>query len=389
MKPRIAHVINSFGIGGVPQVVYQLLRSLPNDTYELYLYVLKSYPDNGAARQQLSDYFRDMGVIVRCPDRDEKKFYVVSQLCHWLKDDRIDIVHTHSYKPNIYGRLAATMMRRSQGLKTVAHYHNFYDNKWTEDDSLVYEQFLAETTDSFLACSGSVAKHAVEKIGLTTQSFEVILNGIDLDRFKIRPDRAAIKSSLSIPEDFNVVGIVGRISQQKAQDIFLEAAAKIHQGLPKTLFLIVGAADEPAMLDKMLALTVSLGLQEKVRFLGYRDDIPSIYSIIDILVMPSRWEGFGLALVEAMAMGLPIVCTGVGGIPEVVIPNETALFVATESPGQVADALTRLLENQSLRFKMGQAGKIRAEQFSYQRIGQQVHQKYQQLLYGHKEEKRI
>ncbi|NOT13671.1 MAG: glycosyltransferase [Methylococcaceae bacterium] len=388
MKPRIAHVINSFGLGGVPQVAYQMMRSLPNDTYELYLYVLKSYPDNGAVRQQLSDYFRNMGVIVRCPDRDEKKFYVVSQLCHWIKDDCINIVHTHSYKPNIYGRLAATMCR-FQGLKTVAHYHNFYENKWIEDDSIVYEQFLARTTDCFLACSGSVAKHAAEKIGLSTDSFEVILNGIDLDRFKIRTDRAAIKSSLCIPEDFNVVGIVGRISQQKAQDIFLEAAAKIHQRSPQTLFLIVGAADEPAILDKMMALMVSLGLQEKVRFLGYRDDIPSIYSIIDILVMPSRWEGFGLALVEAMAMGLPIVCSEVGGIPEVVIPNETALFVETESPGQVADALTRLLEDQSLRFKMGQAGKKRAEQFSYQRIGLQVHQKYQQLLYGHKEEKRI
>lgn len=108
MRPRIAHVINSLGLGGVPQVVYQLLRSLPSDTYDLYLYVLKSYSDNGAARQQLGDSFRDMGVIVRCPVRDEKKFHVVSQLCHWLKDDRIEIVHTHSYKPNIYGRLAVT-----------------------------------------------------------------------------------------------------------------------------------------------------------------------------------------------------------------------------------------------------------------------------------------
>jgi glycosyltransferase involved in cell wall biosynthesis len=388
MKPRIAHVINSFGLGGVPQVAYQLIRSLPNDTYELFLYVLKNYDDNTSARQQLKEYFKDMGVTVRYPIRDEKKFYVVSQLCHWLKDDRIDIVHTHSYKPNIYGRLAATM-NRSQGLKTVAHYHNFYENKWAEDDSLVYEQFLAQTTDCFIACSDSVAKHAEEKIGLAADSFDVILNGIDLDRFKVKPDKAAIKLSLSIPEDFNVVGIVGRISQQKGQDIFLEAVAKIHHKLPKTLFLIVGAPDEPAMLEKMRALAATLGIQEKVNFLGYRDDIPNIYSILDILVMPSRWEGFGLALVEAMAMGLPIVCTEVGGIPEVVIPNETALFVATENPGQVADAISRLLEDQSLRLKMGLAGKKRAEQFSYQRVGQQVHQKYQTLLSGNKEENRI
>jgi glycosyltransferase involved in cell wall biosynthesis len=234
-----------------------------------------------------------------------------------------------------------------------------------------------------------VAKHAEEKIGLAADSFDVILNGIDLDRFKVKPDRAAIKLSLNIPEDFNVVGIVGRISQQKGQDIFLEAVAKIHHKLPKTLFLIVGAPDEPALLEKMRALAASLGIQEKANFLGYRDDIPNIYSILDILVMPSRWEGFGLALVEAMAMGLPIVCTEVGGIPEVVIANETAHFVATENPGQVADAITRLLEDQSLRLKMGLAGKKHAEQFSYQRVGQQVHQKYQALLSGNIEENRI
>jgi glycosyltransferase involved in cell wall biosynthesis len=280
-------------------------------------------------------------------------------------------------------------MCRSQGLKIVAHYHNLYDNKWTEDGSLIYEQFLAKTTDSFIACSNSVAKQAAEKIGLSRNAFEVILNGIDLNRFKVTGDPNLLKSTLGIPEEFNLVGIVGRISEQKAQDVFLEAVAKIHTKFQQTLFLIVGSADEPEIMDKTVALAASLGIHEKVRFLGYRTDIPDIYAILDMLVMPSRWEGFCLALVEAMAMGLPIVCTRVGGMPEVVIADETALFVATDNPEQLAIAMTQLLEDQQLRIRMGQAGKQRAKEFSHLRIGQQAHQKYQQLLSGYKEENRI
>jgi|GEM_PF-1778048 len=379
MKPRVAHVINSFGLGGVPQVAYQLLRSVPQDTYELYLYVLKSYDDNSAARKQLSDYFEQIGVTVRCPDRDEKKFYVVSQMMHWLLQDRIDLLHTHSYKPNIYGRLAGLLCCQT-GLKMIAHYHNYYDNKWAEDDSLIYEKQLASSTDHFFACSDSVANHAVERIGMNKEQIEVLLNGIDLERFNTKYDRASIKVELGIPLDYKLIGTVGRICIQKAQDIFLKAAAIIQQSYPKTLFLIAGAPDENGMLADLQKQAEALGIRDNVRFLGYVSDIPRIYSLLDILLMPSRWEGFGLALVEAMAMGLPIVATDVGGILEVVIPNETALLVPPDNADLLAKAVERLLTNEQLISNLSQAGRNRAEQFSYRSIGQQAHQCYQRLL---------
>lgn len=379
MKPRVAHVINSFGLGGVPQVAYQLLRSLPADTYDLYLYILKSYDDNSKARQQLSDHFKDIGVTVRCPDRDEKKFYVVSQLTSWLLSDRINILHTHSYKPNIYGRLAGLLCRQT-GLKIIAHYHNYYDNKWAGGDSLIFEQQLKLSTDHFLACSASVAQHAADKIGIKQERIEILLNGIDLSRFNVSHDREAIKSELGLAGDYKLIGTVGRLCEQKAQDIFLEAAARINRSYPNTMFLIVGAADESEMLARLQAQTNALGLQDMVRFLGYVSDIPRIYSLLDILVMPSRWEGFGLALVEAMAMGLPIVATHVGGIPEVVIENETALLVPPEDVSALTQAIERLLTQPDLATAMLNAGRKRASQFDYSRIGQQAHQGYQRLL---------
>ena len=379
MKPRLAHVINSFGLGGVPQVAYQLLRSLPADTYDLYLYVLKSYEDNADARMQLKENFNELGVTIRCPDRDDKKFYVVSQIARWLIEDEIDILHTHSYKPNIYGRLAG-LLCRPRGIKLIAHYHNYYDNKWQEDDSMIYEQLLAHQTDRFLACSGSVAEHVASRVGIESGRIEVLLNGIDLRRFTVTQSRSAVKAELDLPESCKLVGVVGRLCRQKAQDVFLEAAAKLAETYPDVLFLLAGAPDEPEMLLQLKAQAESLGIGHKVRFLGYLEDITKIYNILDILVMPSRWEGFGLALVEAMAMGLPIVATDVGGIPEVVVPNESALIVQPENAKSIAEAVGRLLTAPELMAKFSNAGRIRAEQFSHDRIGKQAHAGYQRLL---------
>lgn len=379
MRLKIAHVINSFGLGGVPQVAYQLLRSLPADTYDVFVYVLKNYHDNSDARQRLAQQFTELGATVRTPERDEKKFYVVSQIAHWLMNDQIDILHTHSYKPNIYGRLAGLLCRH-KGIKMIAHYHNYYDNKWQEDDSLIYEQMLAQQTDHFLACSRSVAEHAASRIGIESSRVEVLLNGIDLGRFKARQSKSAIKAEFDIPENNKLVGVVGRISRQKAQDVFLEAAAKLVETHPDALFLLAGAPDEPEVLQQLKAQAKTLGIHHKVLFLGYIEDITKIYSILDILVMPSRWEGFGLALVEAMAMSLPIVTTDVGGILEVVVPNESALIVPPDNAEAVAEAIGRLLENPAIMTKFSNAGSNRARQFSHDRIGLQAHQCYQRLL---------
>lgn len=384
--PRVAHVINSLGLGGVPQLVYQLLSTLPAENQEVLLYVLKSYPDHPEARLPLAERFRELGVTVRFPRRDEKKFYVVGELCRWLQQDRIDILHTHSYKPNIYGRLAGTLCR-GRGVRIVAHYHNHYDNKWEEDDSLVYEQLLAQSCDRFLACSESVGRHVAERIGIPPEQVRVVLNGVDLERFRAGSDRRALRAELGIPEDMHVVGTVGRLCRQKAQDVLLQAAAGVFRTCPDTLLLLVGAADEPATLSQLQRQAFELGLGNRVRFLGYVSDIPHIYGALDVLAMPSRWEGFGLTLAEAMAMGVPIVTTPVGGIPEVV--GDTALLVAPDAAAELAKAITELLTNPDRADALGRAGAVRAQRFCHRRIGREVQNIYHELLSGSTHDQQI
>jgi glycosyltransferase involved in cell wall biosynthesis len=378
-RPRIAHVINSLGLGGVPQLVCQLLAALPRDGHDLLLYVLKSYPDHPEARLPQAERFRELGVTVRFPRRDEKKFHVVGELCRWLQQDRIDILHTHSYKPNIYGRLAGTLCR-SQGVRIIAHYHNHYDNKWEEDDSLVYEQLLAHSCDRFLACSESVGRHVAERIGIAADQIRVVLNGIDLERFRRAYDRRALRAELGIAEEVQVVGMVGRLCRQKAQDVLLQAAPGILRQCPDTLFLLAGAADEPTTLSQLQRQAFELGLGNRVRFLGYVSDIPRVYAALDVLAMPSRWEGFGLALAEAMAMGVPVVATPVGGIPEVA--GDGALMVAPDAPAELAEAIAGLLADPARAAALGRVGSVRAERFCHRRIGREVQDIYRELLAG-------
>ena len=378
-KHRVAHVLNSMGLGGVPPVVYHLLRTLPPERYNCYLYVLTPCTDHQDVRSAQVERFRDLGVSVSFPDRDGQKFYVVAELCQWIIRDQIDILHTHSYKPNLYGRLAGILCNAG-ALKIIGHYHNQYDNKWDSDGTLICDRLLARFSDRLIACSVSVRQHIAERVGVPLEQIELLLNGVEMDRFTAHHDPVTVKAEFGIPSDCKVVGVVGRISEQKAQDDFIKAARIISQHEPETVFLIVGATENPALLERLRRLTTELGLDDKVRFIGYVADIPKIYAALDVLVVPSRWEGFGLVLVEAMAAGKPIVATHVGAIPEVVADGETALLVPPSDPPAIAAAVVSILSDPERAHAMGRRGVERAMLFSWEHVSGRLEDLYTRLL---------
>jgi glycosyltransferase involved in cell wall biosynthesis len=380
-KRRVAHVINSMGLGGVPPVVYHLLRALPAERYDCHLYVLARKADHQDVREAQLERFRELGVPVCFPERDRKDLHVVAELCQWIIRDQIDILHTHSYRPNIFGRLAGVLCKAG-AMKIVGHYHNQYDNKWEADGTLIYDQLLARLSDRLIACSASVRQHIAEKAEIPEEQIELLLNGVELDRFAARLDPDAMKAELGIPSNSKVVGVVGRISEQKAQDDFIRAARIIEQDEPETVFLIVGAANDPALLERLQRLTIELGVDEKVRFVGHVTDMPRIYAALDVLVLPSRWEGFGLVLVEAMAAGKPIVATRVGGIPEVVVDGETALLVPPSDPAAIAAAVVSLLTDPERARAMGRCGVERAGLFAWKHAADRLDDLYSRLLNG-------
>lgn len=376
---RIAHVINSMGLGGVPAVVYHLLRTLPAARYEPLLYVLRGATDHLEVREQQAARFRELGVQVRFPTRDDQKFMVVAELCRWIQADELAILHTHSYKPNIYGRIAGTLCK-TERLKIIGHYHNQYDNKWASEGTLIYDQLLARSSDRLLACSESVRRHVIERVGVPAERVELLLNGVDLARYAAPRDRQVARRALEIEPGAQVVGVVGRIAQQKGQDTLIRAARQILAHAPNTIFLLAGAPDEQAQLDRLMQLAAAEGVAERVRLLGYISDMPLVYAALDVLAVPSRWEGFGLILVEAMAAGVPIVATRVGAIPEIVTEEHTALLVPPDDPPALAAAIGRLLAQPMLAVAFGRHGRTHARQFGWEQRGRQLDAIYSELL---------
>ncbi len=379
-RPRIAMVLNTMGFGGVPEVAYQLMRHLPRDRYDLRLCVMKgeAVPDSGCAERQ--QRFEALGIPVSYAVRSAAKMEMIAAVAAWLEAERIALLHTHSYRPNAYGRLAGSMLRPA-GLKTIAHYHNQYDDKWdSEPAMLTLERQLARGTEAMIAVSRSVSSSVAERIGVPQERIDVVPNGVETGAFG-NGNRTAARSAMGIGQSSFAFGLVGRICEQKGQEDFVAAAIALARRRRDAVFLMLGNREDKALEDRLRQSIADAGLAARIRFTGHVDDIAGAYAGLDCLVAPSRWEGFGLMLVEAMAAGVPIIASDTGAIPEVT-GGDAALLVAPRDPPALTGAMERLAGDAALRQQLAAAGKTRASAFTWEAAAVRVAAIYERVLGG-------
>jgi len=205
--------------------------------------------------------------------------------------------------------------------------------------------------------------------------------GVDLDRFNPRAvDSLAIRSQLGIHPAVSVIGIVARLSYEKGFREFFDAAAEISFVMPQVLFLVVGP-EEGVTQKELETITDQLGVRNKVRFLGMRTDMPELYSAMDVVVLPTYREGLGVVLLEAGAMGKPVVTTDIRGCREAMRDGETGLLVPPRDAKALARAVIQLLQDPEKRRAMGEAGRRRVEAlFDERQVFHQVESTYERLL---------
>ncbi|MCB2134491.1 MAG: glycosyltransferase [Rhodobacteraceae bacterium] len=367
MTTNVAHVLNTPGLGGVPRVVRALVDLTDRRRYRPAVFFLK--------QGEGLDLFSGLDAAVETAGQDRGKTGAIAALAAFLEARNIGILHTHSFRPNLYGRMAGALLR-STGLKIVAHYHNDYTDKWSDPTAIALERSLGRITDARIAVSGAVAAHVAEMTGAAPENLSVIRNGLDLGRLAFA-DRSRGRAALGLAEGQICVGLVGRICAQKGVDTFVEAAERLLPDLPHTRFVVLGATEDHALADSLRARADATHRQA-IRLVGHRDDIGDLLAAFDILAAPSRWEGFGLAIVEGMAMGLPVVASGVGGIPEVAAG--TARLIPPNDPQELAAALKALIIDERLRSKLGRAGRRRALEFDWAATASAVDALYDRLL---------
>lgn len=232
--------------------------------------------------------------------------------------------------------------------------------------------------DVGIAVSRETGRDWVRRTRLPAARVTTIHNGIDPDRFRRRHTRAEARVQLGLPADALVVGGLGRLDEAKGFEFLITAAAGLRAEFPRLVVAIAGSGPQREYLE---AEAERRSVADCVRFLGFQSDVQPVLDAIDVFAMPSRCEALPYALLEAMATELPAVAAAVGGIPEVIVPGETGFVVPARDPGALAASLRTLLSDESLRRRMGTAGRERVVRHFHERdMVRKTVQVYRDLL---------
>jgi glycosyltransferase involved in cell wall biosynthesis len=372
-------IITRMVAGGAQKIVLDLIDGLPDERYQIHVISGLETGTEGSFWEELkarlpSEQIHPCKSLVRNP-QPFKDIMALKALKRKLKRIRPDIVHTHTSKAGVLGRWAA----RSCGISKVIHSTHglIYDPQAKIPGvgrGLGLKAFLwaerkaANCTDALVTLSEQETGDAIRLALAPPDRVVAISNGIPLQSF------AAIERD---PFNWKVphlrLGIAGRLASEKGHDLLLRAIKRLTQKHPHISLKIAG--DGP-LKEKLKGLVQELQLEKEVIFCGYQRDMVSFLESIDIFILSSHYEGFGLVLVEAMAAGLPVVATDVGGVKEVIVDGKTGLAVPPGQEDELVMGIEYFINHPHLAFEYGQTGRIRAmEKFSRQ----QMIQNYQKL----------
>jgi glycosyltransferase involved in cell wall biosynthesis len=306
----------------------------------------------------------------------------VSRLARLIRNERYDLVLTNSAKADIYGSLAA----RLAGRPVVWRLHDIVDSDAFSRLNILLFRIVASLFASEVLAVSHAVRDALIARGVSGKKIVAVYNGIDLGVLKRGVDRKKAREQWGLAADAPVAGMVGRLVDWKGPDRFLEAAALVSREIPEVRFLLVGDAifGEKAYADGLRDMTRRLGLEDRVVFTGFRDDVLEIMAGLDVLVHASLLpDPLPTVLIEAMALGLPVVAADGGGVREIVEDEVTGLIVPPGEVTAMSGAMVKLLSHPTEAGNMGESGRERAsELFDIDRQSIRLEEEFLSVLRG-------
>ena len=359
-KIRVAHVIETIGRGGAERLLVDIARFTDRSRFALHVYTLYRHPRTQAEALRTAD------VPETCLDlrgkRDLARGY--HRLRALLERDRADVVHTHLFSANVLGRMVARRLRvpvvstlHDADYEAVVREGNPGLTKWKQRLLRAADSLTARLSRAqIVAVSEYVATSTREHLHLRPSSIHVIYNAVDAEVFhpRARERGPHTRSTLGLPLDARVLISVGRMTPQKNQGTLLEATRILQANGIDTFVLLAGDGPWRSQYE---ARARDLGLSTRALFLGDRPDIPDLLGAADVMAFPSLHEGFGLALVEALACSLPVVASRIAPISEIVRDGQTGILIDPRSPGDLASGVATLVTDEGRRHRMGTEGR--------------------------------
>jgi len=368
MPINLMHIALGLNIGGLERVIIDLLKGTDRGRYRPIVCCIHS-------RGALADEAEELGVPVillndaqanKNRGKSLRKTAIVFKLTQLMNKEKISIVHTHNPLPHLYGSLAA----RFAGVPVVVHTkhgRNYPANK----KRVLLNRLLSCLTDEIVAVSRDAYDVSVNIENIGKRKVSTIINGIDVTKY------AQVHKGQN-NSDGVIIGHVARLSPEKDQLTLLKSFAIVAKRLENATLVIAG---DGQMRQQLQTEAIQLGVADKISFLGFRNDIPELLQTFGLFVLSSIKEGTSLTILEAMAAGLPVVATNVGGNPEVVEHGHTGYIVPPKHPEKLADAIIEILSDKKKAKTMGANGRIIAQRnYSLERMCRAYEEIYWRLL---------
>ncbi len=348
MTLNLLHIDEQTGWRGGEQQVSYLINGLAERGHRVHL------AGRPGSEILTRPHFSDQVMPVPIPLRNELDLGSVRQLARIIAENEIDVIHAHTSHSHMLACLAQRWARRG---KVLVSRRVDFSPKRDPLNRLKYAM-----PDGYVAISGAI-QDVLIRSGIPESKIRLVHSAIDPKRFRVEPlPRAAV----GVPEEAVLLGNVAALVGHKDQATLVRAMKSVVRRIPNIHLVIAG---EGALRHSLENLIADLNLESQVHLLGYRNDIPELLQALDVFVMSSKEEGLGTSVLDAMACRKPIVATAAGGIPEMVIHEETGLLVPVGQPEVLADAIVRLAQSPDLQMRLADAGERKlAEEFTIQRM---------------------
>ena len=329
-------ITHDLALGGLQQVIVNLCKTIDRDRFAPSVLCLRTLGDYAADIQGLG-----IPVHLLPQKKNGVDYFAFLKVAKILKLERIDVIHTHNTQPFMDGTIGGILA----GVKTMVHTDHARDFP-DKRRYMFAEWVLSHFVRKVVAVSEHTARNLMLYEKISPNKIQVIPNGIDGSAYSIFLDNQKKRAELGISNKGPIIGIGVRLCEQKGITYLLQAMPEILTAFPDCTLVIAGRGP---LEDALKKESEALEIQNHVRFVGMRLDIPELLRLFDVYVLPSLWEGLPMVLLEAMAAKCPIVATDVGGVSTVITSGGTGLLVKPKNIQELSRAVIRLLSDQQLK----------------------------------------
>jgi sugar transferase (PEP-CTERM/EpsH1 system associated) len=375
MSTTILHLLYKLTFGGTERVIVNLVNS---SSRNIRNYICSFCDYNKTFMKELN---RSEKVVFSIGKQEGNDFSIPFKIASFCRHHDVDIIHSLGWATYAEGLFAAGVSG-----KKCKFIHSFR-GKTIEDTINIpkrrihAQHFFSNFCDAIITPSEESRKEYSQLINIDPEKIRVIYNGVDIDRFQIDSSYSLKekRKEFGLKKEDIIIGSAARFDPVKNIDALVRAFARLPEGiLEKCKLLLLGDGPELSCVQNTAK---DLGVKEKVLFAGMRSDIPQCLSLVDIYVQPSKFEGVPNAVLEAMAAGLPVIATKVGGVPEIIEDGRTGILVAVDDKRSLTQSIEFLIENSDKRREMGSLGRKRVTSlFSIEKMVSEYEKLYEEIM---------